>query len=594
MSRNRVLWYLLASYFLVLILSLGAVGWQISVSFKRSQIDRAAEDLKVRALLATSQLQSSFVTNDFTYADSLCRTLSARVGAPVTIFLPSGKPIGSSENRELDADIESTRPEVKQARLGQIGTDVRFSRSLGQEVMFVALPAANDQGVQGIVRMAFPVGYIDSGIKDLRMKLVIAGLLIGLLAIGISVAITFRIARPIETLKNGATLFAAGDLDQRLPVSGFEETRKLAAAMNDMAEQLDRRIRAITHQRNEQEAVLASMIEGVIAVDADERVMNLNRAAAQLLRVPPEATLGRTIQEVVRNTELQKLMSRTLASRAPVEGEFILTEHGEQFIQVHGAQLPESEGKNPGAVIVLHDITALRRLENLRRDFVANVSHELKTPITSIKGFVETLRDGAVEHAEDARRFLGIIEKHVDRLNNIIEDLLTLSRIEQGTERAEILLEDGDVCEVLRGARDLCLVKATEKRLTLEVRCDTSLRVRLNPALLEQAVVNLIDNAVKYSEPDRRISISASEMEGRITIEIRDEGCGVAAEHLSRLWERFYRVDRARSRSQGGTGLGLAIVKHIALAHGGNVSVDSIPGQGSTFRIHLPSGTARP
>jgi two-component system phosphate regulon sensor histidine kinase PhoR len=241
-----------------------------------------------------------------------------------------------------------------------------------------------------------------------------------------------------------------------------------------------------------------------------------------------------------------------------------------------------------GVLVVLNDITRLRKLENIRKEFVANVSHEIRTPITAIKGFVETLRDGAMQNPQDGERFLGIIQNHVLRLEALVEDLLSLSRIEEETEREEIVLEEKPLKEVLAGALQLCQVKAEPKQIRMELSCAEEVAAKINPSLLEQAVVNLLDNAVKYSEAGKRIWVQVESSPQEVLIRVRDEGCGIEKQHLERLFERFYRVDKARSRKLGGTGLGLAIVKHILEAHGGRVTVESQPGRGSTFTLHLP------
>jgi len=236
-----------------------------------------------------------------------------------------------------------------------------------------------------------------------------------------------------------------------------------------------------------------------------------------------------------------------------------------------------------------HDVTRLRRLENVRSDFVANVSHELKTPITSIKGFVETLLDGAMDDPEDARRFLTIVAAQADRLNEIIEDLLTLSRLEGDTDKTGISLQPGHILDVLQAAAAICQLKAAEKNVAIELACDAALEIEINAALLEQAVVNLVDNAVKYSPDRQTVHVEVTQTPVETVIRVRDHGCGIGSDHLPRLFERFYRVDKARSRKLGGTGLGLAIVKHIAQVHGGHVTVESVPGEGSVFSLHLPS-----
>jgi two-component system phosphate regulon sensor histidine kinase PhoR len=282
-------------------------------------------------------------------------------------------------------------------------------------------------------------------------------------------------------------------------------------------------------------------------------------------------------------------VKNALTSQEPVEKDILLYTDVERIINAHGTLLRDADKHRVGALIVLNDITRLWRLENIRRDFVANVSHEIRTPITAVKGFVETLRDGSVKDPKDSKRFLGIIEKHVDRLEAIIEDLLSLSRIERGTEGEHIMLQGGRIRDVLLTAIQVCEAKAAPKNIRVELSCNEELKANINPALLEQAVVNLIDNAIKFSDNGSSVLVKAIQMNGQIGISIRDQGCGIEKKHLPRLFERFYRVDKARSRQMGGTGLGLAIVKHITQAHGGQVSVESIPGEGSTFSIHIPS-----
>jgi two-component system phosphate regulon sensor histidine kinase PhoR len=394
-------------------------------------------------------------------------------------------------------------------------------------------------------------------------------------------------------MRDGARRFADGELTRQLPLYRSEELAGLADAMNRMAGQLDERIQTVVSQRNEQEAVLTSMIEGVLAVDLDEKILRINQAAAQQLDLQPEAVIGRRIQEVLRKPDLQKFVTEALQSKQPLEAEMRLSIRGEErFLQAHGAPLRDASGKEIGVLVVLNDITRLLRLENIRRDFVANVSHELKTPITAIKGSVETLLGGAIEEADSAPRFLEIIARQADRLNAIIEDLLALSRIEQGEEKAGIHLAPVAVRDVIQSALLSCQVRAQDKQVSLVVDCPGDLHCPANAPLLEQALVNLIDNAITYSSEEGEVRIAARADSSGLEISVRDFGCGIAREHLPRLFERFYRVDKGRSRKQGGTGLGLAIVKHIVQAHGGQVRVDSSPGEGSTFTIALPMAGA--
>ena len=305
-----------------------------------------------------------------------------------------------------------------------------------------------------------------------------------------------------------------------------KEIGRLAEALNEMAKQLHERIQTTIQQRNLQEAILTSMIEGVIAVDSDERIMSVNNAAGRCLNIVPEAAIGKSMTEVVRNAGLQEFSHKVRLSQSPAEGEIVLDEgKNTKILHGHGAVLRDPSGEAIGSVFVLHDVTRLRRLEAVRRDFVANVSHELKTPITSIKGFVETLRDGAMHDPEDAARFLEIIARQADRLHAIIEDLLSLSRIEQ--EKEDIVVSRVALSDIIKLAIECCRMKCEEKNITCEWHCNGDLEACVNPPLLEQALVNLIDNAIKYSDDGGRIEITALRDSGHIRIDVKDWGCGI-------------------------------------------------------------------
>jgi two-component system phosphate regulon sensor histidine kinase PhoR len=299
--------------------------------------------------------------------------------------------------------------------------------------------------------------------------------------------------------------------------------------------------------------------------------------------------LNRSIQEVIRNPELQQFVTQALSSTDNLEGDITLYHKGERIIYLHSTSLRGSSGDQIGILVVMNDVTQVRRLENIRRDFAANVSHEIKTPLTAIKGFVETLRHGSVKKPEEIERFLSIIEKHVNRLTAILEDLISLSRIEQDDEKQAIKLQKRPLKNVLQTAIGSCREKADLKHITIDSVCEDNMLAMIDPPLLEQAIVNLLDNAIKYSDEGSSVHVSACQKDDSIIISVQDHGIGITKEHLPRLFERFYRADKARSRKLGGTGLGLAIVKHITQAHGGTATVESTPGKGSTFSLHLPT-----
>jgi len=586
MPRKRLIWQLFPSYLLVTLLSLSALTWYVTTSWRHFYLAQTEADLKTRAQLVQTYLQGKFAPGNPTEVDRICKDLGRLTDTRLTVILPSGQVLGDSAEDPARMENHGDRPEFLAALQSGVGVSVRYSFTLKHEGMYVAVPLSEQGRNVAVVRVSLPMTAISHALRALYLKTALGGLVIILVLAGLSLFISQRLSRPLEDLKRGALRIARGDLSRRLPVPASDELGNLAEAFNHMAEQLEDRINDLIRQGQLQEAVLSSMVEGVLAVDADQRLIALNRAAAQLLGVDFLASQDRSIQEVVRDPQLQSFITRTIFAREPVEGEVALR-RGEQVIQAHGTFLKDTQGTDIGFLIVLHDVTHLRRLEMTRRDFVANVSHELKTPITSIKGFVETLLAGALHEPENAEDFLRIIARQTDRLNEIIDDLLSLSRIERDAEEGRVFLTTGWLHGVLASAIQVCEPKAAARNIAISLTCPEELRARINAPLLEQALVNLIDNAVKYSPPGSAVQVEAGWQGAEVVVRVRDQGVGIEKNQLSRIFERFYRVDAGRSRKEGGTGLGLAIVKHIAQALGGRVTVDSTPGQGSTFSLHL-------
>lgn len=588
MPGKKLLWQIFPTYLLIILIAIIPSGWYALSSLKEFYYEQTVTALKARASLVAHQVRPLVGTVDLVSLGGVARELGHNAAARITLIDPSGAVLADSDEDPSRMDNHSDRPEIRDASSGEMGVSVRFSKTLNKKLMYLAVPLKDGEKVLGTVRVAVAVTFIDQTLGAVQERIALDVVLVAFLAALIGFGVSRRISRPLVEMRQIAERFARGDLGGRIRVSGSDEIGGLAEALNQMAAQLDDRIRTITTQRNEREAVLSSMVEGVMAVDTHRRLISMNDAAADLLGIDPDSSQGKNINELVRNVGLQDFISRALRSSQTVESDIVAGEREDRFIQCHGTVLRGELNKAIGALIVLNDITRLRRLENMRRDFVANVSHELKTPITSIKGFVETLLSGEVDEPQNARRFLEIIMKQADRLNAIIEDLLSLSRIEKESGESQIVREESGLKELLESAIQDCSRKAMEKGIKVALVCPDDLRVRVNSPLLGQAVVNLIDNAVKYSEPDGIIEVVALKNASDIVIRVRDQGLGIEASHLPRLFERFYRVDPARSRKLGGTGLGLAIVKHIAQAHGGTVAVESQLGKGSTFSIHIP------
>jgi len=589
MRERRILWQLFPTYLLIALATLLAVGAYGVAALDDFYYRQMAADLEVRARLVESLVEEPLLGGEPAALTGLAARLADISSSRITLIDPSGRVLGDSHEDPARMDNHAERPEVREALMGDAGKAVRFSQTLGENRMYLAVPVEAKGAILGVVRTSLSVEFIDRNLHAIEWRLGVGAAVLALLVAIVSWWLSRRISRPLEAMRLGAARFAQGDLNAPIAVTGALEVSALAESLNEMARQLDERIGTITAQRNEQEAVLASMVEGVLAVDAGERVLSMNDAAARLIGMDARVSAGKSILEVVRNPDLAAFVHRTLGSQEVLEADILMKGDEERFLKTRGTQLRGAGGEMVGAVLVMSDVTRIRRLENVRRDFVANVSHELKTPITSIKGFIETLEAGAIDRPEDAKRFIAIVSRQANRLNAIIEDLLCLSKIEQDAGGGKVPLEKVALSGVLKAAVQVCSIKAGQKNIQVALNCDEGLRARVNPPLLEQAVVNLVDNAIKYGGADSRVDVEATADLFEIRIRVRDHGRGIESIHLPRLFERFYRVDAARSREMGGTGLGLAIVKHIAQAHGGSVEVESEIGKGSLFTLRLPA-----
>ena len=466
-------------------------------------------------------------------------------------------------------------------------------------MVFVATPFDLDEGGRGILRLGVPYGEWFSFFSFFNFKVFLVGSGFVFIVVLFSWLLARRIRLSLEEVSAGVRQLAAGKTNKH-PVTVDDHAPKevavLATTLNRVAKQVNKRVNLIVQQRNELELVFSSMTDGVLAIGTDHRVIRINRAATDLFNLDGIKVRGKMFEGFIRARPLQEFLYLSLQKDEVVVRELVLQSDGHSItLHVRAIPLYDGDEKRMGILVVMNNLTRLNKLENIRQDFVANVSHELKTPITSIRGYVETLLDGALDDREAAGNFLNIIDRQGRRLEAIVEDLLTLARIEDKADKKSVILETGNIRPVLEAAMQTCFVQAEQKNMDIRVECDSALTGRINRPMLEQAVINLLTNSVVYCPPDTPIVLSADRqgsLRGRgafVRISVTDQGPGIAEKHKERIFERFYRCDKARSRKHGGTGLGLAIVKHIATAHNGRVELQSIYGKGAVFSIIIPA-----
>ena len=586
MPRSRLAWRWFAAWSLLVVGLLVVCQWIASVELARLADTMQMERMSERARNLSASLPDD-PDGDRAWLEPFGRGTE---GGAVEVFDVRGRPIGGGDSTDSDADGKGLdAATLADALAGRRSTAGRYDAASARRTVSVVSPVVRGGRTTAIIRINGDTTAADAGLAAAQRRLVTGALAGAAVAMLAGWLLARRAAGPFEDLASAASRLAAGAIAVPLPASDVAEVSALAGAIEILRGQLVERSLTIGRQGTQQEAVLGSMIEGVLAVDASQRIVSINRAAADLLGLDPATVLGRPIQEVVRNADLRQFALQAIDCRETLEDDLVLRAARDRTLRVRGTPLNDPSGEG-GAVIVLNDITDIRHLENVRRDFVANVSHELKTPVASIKGFVETLLEGRVDDPADRRRFLEIIGRQSDRLGTIIDDLLALSRIEQAEGMGDLPLEQVPVADVLAAVVAECGPRADERSITIEVDSPPALGAEVNAPLLEQALINLVDNALKYSEPGGRVVVAvAPTVDGMLEWLVRDQGSGIGAEHLPRLFERFYRVDKGRSRRLGGTGLGLSIVKHIVQAHGGTVAVESTLGVGSTFRVFLPA-----
>lgn len=549
-----------------------------------------SKKLNNEALIVKEYIESELYLKEFSYSlDPIIDSLSNDLGVRITVIDMEGTVLadsGVSDKKLLEMEKHDTRPEIMEALKSGFGLSRRYSTTLKTEMLYMAYPLGEKGGYFGIIRLALPLKEIQNIHYQTNKTIYIVSLIGFIISIVIGLIVSSFITKPIKSITQVAEDIAGGKLDKKARIHTGDEIQKLAESLNHMTSQLKEKIDLLTSERDKLNSILEGMIEGVMMVDAQGDIVIVNSALKRIFSINKDVA-GKTPIEVIRNSDLQDAFNAVQKGQDSFSKEIKIYGQGDKTLMLQVVALKKG-GEFQGAVGVFHDISKIKRLENIRKDFVANVSHELKTPLSNIIGYSETLLTKDVsENRERQREFIEVIHNHTKRLANIVEDLLKISEIESG--RLILELQVIDIKGVIEKASEILEKDIKGKNLSLEIELPDNLPgVRANENGLEQVFLNLLDNAIKYTPDNGRISIMAKEMDDSVQVEISDTGIGIPSNALSRIFERFYRVDKARSREMGGTGLGLSIVKHLTESMGGKIWATSEVNKGSTFTFTLP------
>ncbi|MBZ0169441.1 Sensor protein yycG [Candidatus Methylomirabilis lanthanidiphila] len=604
---------LIATYLLIVLAIVAVAGIYLFSSLERASIDRLKVSLHAQAQLMSNEVTPAFVPQDTGRLHKTVQHLAQQVGTRVTVIRMDGTVLADSERTPDQIgrmDNHLHRPEVQTAIGGGVGSVLRRSDTLGVKMLYLAIPLLQDGAIIGVLRVAMPLSDLNRELSLIRQPLIIGGLLAMAAAVALGFVFARQVTRPILEMTTVADRIAKGDFSRKMPAPSSDEIGQLGRALNLMAGRLEDRLAELEGERAKGAAILDSMVEGVVAVDGAIRILLINASACRLLSTSSDASVGRPFLEVIRNKELLDLLNRTLNEGTFAQQELQIFTLVQRVLQVHASPL-KGRAQTVGAMLVLHDVTELRRLEAVRTEFVANVSHELRTPLTSIRGYLETLLEGGLEDREHARPFLEVIHRHTERLGRLLDDLRDLSNIEFG--KVPFHRQPTVLAEVVQHAMAIYEPQAARQDVALQVDLPHDLpHVLADRDRLTQILINLLDNGLKFTPKGGRVTVTAKTVQGSrfkvqgsepdtqnskpetqslsevIEIAVQDTGAGIPSQDLPRITERFYRVDRARSRELGGTGLGLAIVKHLVKAHGGELIIDSVLNRGTTVRFTLP------
>lgn len=590
---SSVLWRLFTGYGLIIVITTSIVGIQISQQISHNSLSHIHESLQVRGALLEEIARHQFASNpdDADFWQTAIIRLSESTQGRLTIINHDGVVLADSQEHQAVMDNHAHRPEIKDALSNGKGMATRFSQTLGKKMVYHARAVYENNALMGYVRVSLPLTTVDKKLEEIRGIVFLGAGTSVFIALLVGFYFAKRFTAPVKRMTDIAEKISQGDYNRRIAIQQRDEIGKLASAFNRMARSSARRMGEITADRNRLAMIFAGMVEGIVYVEQDQKIIHMNQAASKLLKVSIENCIGKVLCEEVSIDEINNAVALAISEKRVVRRQLRHSIGVEDFVlDIYVASLSDDDDESLGAVLVLNDISELEHLERIRRDFVANASHELKTPITVIRGLAETILDNPTMGEKLTYSLIEKIHTQSLRLAALITDLMTISRFE--SNQVEVHFYDFDFGDVIRQALMDASGSAEEKSITLLESIESvNYPLHGDEQAMAQMADNLIDNAIKYTPSGRQVSITLQFQDNHAIFCVEDQGIGISSQHQQRVFERFYRVDAGRSRELGGTGLGLSIVKNIIEQHHGNIHLESELGVGSKFIVQLPLRT---
>lgn len=579
-------WKLLSAYLLIIAIILGLLGSIVFVNLKSYYLNNLEERLTKEAFLVAdmTKYRNGDIAGTRSYQD-ICNMAAQDSAARITIINANGVVLGDSSAQSDQMDLHGNRPEVYAALHGEIGVEMRYSDTVNMNMLYVAVPFDNGE-INGAVRIALPLTDLQSMYNHILSVMLFAVVVCGLLAFALSFIMAQYFSRPLQDITAAVKDMADGNLKRRTSYHSRDEMGELAQAFNEMGQHIEKSMCEVSEVKKRLEALLNNTVNGIVMIGADGRLTYANPAAASLLGLSSDF-MGRKHAEVISTYELLNMIDEARSTMQPVKRSIVLHTLGARTVEANVVPIRNEQITSQDVLLVLNDITEIKRLEKVRKDFIANVSHELKTPVATISGFSETLLDEGGKNPENVIEFTQIIYDEAQRLSLLIYDLLELSKLE--SDENNLNMQKLDLSQLVGENVDRMVKVARLRNINIEYQQPSpAIELISDMDSINQILSNLLDNAINYSMDGGQIEVKLEELSDLVKISVNDSGIGIPGKEITRIFERFYRVDKARSRKTGGTGLGLAIVKHLVENLGGQVTVTSTMGQGSTFSFTLP------